>query len=130
MPTSSLQWGIRWSKRILFPSNYRVKKRDYKNRNDHILVLSSTNLLSMHKKETACFLPDWPYTSREREGVGGGAWLRGLDAQVLKGSGDQSFPTPRATPLEARDGRELGASPGSELTPWVPTESQGCAHGE
>lgn len=52
--------GTRWSKRILFGSNYWVKVGDYKNKNNHILALPSTNLLFMHKKETACFLPDWP----------------------------------------------------------------------
>lgn len=62
--------GIRWSKRILFGLNYGVTVGDCKNKHDHVLALSSTNLLSMHEKETACFLPDWPYTYTSGEGKG------------------------------------------------------------
>lgn len=55
--------GLRWSKILLFGLNYGVKVGGYKKTTDHILTLSSTDLLFMHKKETTCFLPDRPHTS-------------------------------------------------------------------
>lgn len=45
-----------------------------------MLTLASTDLLFMHKKETKCFLSDWPHTSRK------GAWSGGLGTRVSEGS--------------------------------------------
>ena len=63
--------GIRWSKILLFGLNYGVNVGGDKKTSDHILTLSSTGFLFMHKEETTCFLPDRPHTSRKGVWPGG-----------------------------------------------------------
>lgn len=74
----------------MFGLSCGVKVGGYEKRNDRILTLSSTDLLSMHKKETLCFQPDRPCSSGEGEGLRQGPGLAGWAAESRRGQSFQS----------------------------------------
>lgn len=85
----------------------------------------------MHKKDTSCFLPGWPYNLHfwgkgKRQGRG---LACGLDMSP-EGPQGQSFLTPRAMCLRQKRWTHMCCQPGPMLAYWVPTENQAHAHDE